>query len=249
MKAIILGAGRGQRLMPHTDGCPKCFIEVEGRRLLDWGLEALKGVGLDVVFVGGYLVEKVEEAYPELTYCYNADWRDTNILFSLMQAEPYMGEGFVCAYADILYRPGILRALMKSPHEITLACDTAWRKRYALRTEHPKEDAEKMTAEGDGVIRIARDVPNDVARGEYIGVARFGAEGAEALRDAYHHAKATYDGHPFRSAAMFKKAYSIDLFQEMIDDGAEMHLVETEGGYFEIDTVQDYEIARREWTR
>ena len=247
MKAIILGAGRGRRLMPHTDGAPKCFVEVRGRRLLDWGLDALKVVGLDVVFVGGYAAERVERAYPAFTHCYNAEWQDTNILFSLMRAEPYMGEGFVCAYADILYRPGILGALMESRHDATLVCDTAWQKRYALRTEHPEADAEKMTAEGDRVIRIGREIPSETAHGEYVGIARFTAEGAGALRDAYHRAGRRYDGRPFRTAETFRKAYLIDLLQEMIDQEAAIHFVETAGGYFEIDTVQDYEIAKQEW--
>ena len=42
MKAIIIGAGRGIRLMPHTENAPKCLAEVKGRRILDWGLDALR---------------------------------------------------------------------------------------------------------------------------------------------------------------------------------------------------------------
>ena len=33
MQAIIIGAGRGQRLMPTTADTPKCFAEVNGRRI------------------------------------------------------------------------------------------------------------------------------------------------------------------------------------------------------------------------
>ena len=40
MQAIIIGAGRGQRLMPTTADTPKCFAEVGGRRILDWALAA-----------------------------------------------------------------------------------------------------------------------------------------------------------------------------------------------------------------
>ena len=54
MKAIVIGAGRGRRLMPLTEDVPKCYAPIAGRRILDWTLEALSGGGCeDVVFVGG----------------------------------------------------------------------------------------------------------------------------------------------------------------------------------------------------
>ena len=75
MQAIIIGAGRGQRLMPTTADTPKCFAEVGGRRILDWTLAALRANGIHrVAFVGGYQIDKVRAAYPELTFRHNADW-------------------------------------------------------------------------------------------------------------------------------------------------------------------------------
>lgn len=35
MLAIIIGAGRGRRLMPTTENAPKCFAEIRGKRILD----------------------------------------------------------------------------------------------------------------------------------------------------------------------------------------------------------------------
>ena len=249
MKAIIIGAGRGERLMPHTKDAPKCFAEVKGKRILDWGLEALRAGGLtDVVFIGGYRIEDVREAYPEFAFCHNADWPNNNILFSLMCAEGYMGDGFVCAYADILYRGEIVCGLMESRYDITLVCDTVWRARYRKRTEHPESDGEKVAAQGDRVVAIDRTMPSEAALGEYIGVARFTPAGAGMLREAFHRAKATSSGGRFQAARTFQKAYLIDLFQEMIEEGAAMHLMEAAGGYMEIDTNQDFQIAREEWT-
>ena len=45
MRAIIIGAGRGSRLMPTTEDAPKCFAEIQGKRILDWTVEALRGGG------------------------------------------------------------------------------------------------------------------------------------------------------------------------------------------------------------
>jgi choline kinase len=249
VKAIIIGAGRGVRLMPHTADAPKCFAEVNGRRILDWGFEALAAGGLtDVVFIGGYRIERVREAYPQFTYCHNRDWEQNNIMESLMHAEAHMESGFVCAYSDILYTPEIIQRLAQSPYDVTLVCDSDWRARYTQRTDHPEHDGEKIAL--DGSTRIAcvnRTMPSEAAFGEYIGVARFTPAGAAALRRHYHDAKAKHTGKPFQASKTFRKAYLIDLFQHMIEAGESFHALPTHGGYMEIDTNQDFQIARREW--
>ena len=109
MKAIFIGAGRGSRLMPHTDDRPKCLARVGDRPILDWITEAVREAGVDeIVFVGGYLMERVREAHPEFTFRHNPDWQDNNILVSLFCAEDCMAEGFLCSYVDILYRPSLV---------------------------------------------------------------------------------------------------------------------------------------------
>jgi len=249
VKAIIIGAGRGERLMPHTTNAPKCFANVNGKRILDWGLEAMRDGGLtDVVFIGGYRIDLVQAAYPEFTYCHNADWPDNNILESLMHAEDYMSEGFACAYSDILYTGAIIRRLLTSEADITLVCDTDWRERYKQRTEHPEDDGEKMIVEDGVVTTINRTMPSEQATGEYIGVTRFSSEGAASLVRAYHDARTASTGGPFHAAKTFRKAYLIDLYQQMLEDGQRMTASLTSGSYMEIDTNQDFQIARKEWT-
>ncbi len=249
MKAIIIGAGRGARLMPHTADAPKCYAEVKGKRILDWGLEALASAGLDdVVFIGGYRIEMIREAYPHFTFCHNADWQNNNILESLMHAADHMDDGFVCAYSDILYTPRSVQELVKSPHDMTLVCDTDWRARYVARTDHPEDDGEKIKRDGSTrVAAINRTMPSDHAYGEYIGVARFTPGGAATLRAHYDETKSQFGNGPFQGAKTFRKAYLIDLFQHMIEAGEEFHVLPTHGGYMEIDTNQDFQIAREDW--
>ena len=64
MRVIVIGAGRGRRLMPTTADAPKCFAEVAGKRLLDWAVEAFAASGLDrVCFIGGYRIESGEHGF------------------------------------------------------------------------------------------------------------------------------------------------------------------------------------------
>ena len=144
MRPIIIGAGRGSRLNALTDGQPKCYIRVGGRRILDWILETLAAAGLETpVFVGGYRIEQIQADYPHLIYCHNADWQHNNILASLFCAEEYMADGFVCSYADILYRPAVVRRALEHEGDIALCVDTDWRTRYVDRSQHPEDDAER----------------------------------------------------------------------------------------------------------
>ena len=248
MKAILIGAGRGARLMPTTADTPKCFAEVGGRRILDWALEAFRENGIErVCFIGGYQIEKVRQAYPELPLYHNREWERNNILASLMCAEAEMDGPFLCSYSDILFTPEILRRLLRSQADIALAVDTGWRERYVHRTQHPPDDAEKVTVQNGRITRVHREIEPDAAHGEYIGVAKFSAAGAARLREEYHRCRELHAGRPFREAALFEKAYLIHLFQEMVERGAELAHVDTPGGYMEIDTQEDFYLARREW--
>jgi choline kinase len=248
MQAIIIGAGRGKRLMPTTADTPKCFAEIGGRRLLDWILQAFADNGIRRVgFIGGYQIDKVRQAYPHLTFRHNVEWEHNNILASLMYAEDLMAEPFVCCYSDILFTPEVVRRLLASPADIALVLDTHWRERYVHRTDHPADDAEKATVRAGTVTRIHRGIDPDQAHGEYIGVAKFSAAGAATLRAYYHRCRRLYAGRPFREAAVFEKAYLIHLFQEMIEGGVPVAAVDTPGGYLEIDTQQDFDLARRFW--
>ena len=65
MKTIIIGAGRGRRLMPLTEDTPKCFAAVKGKRILDWILEAWCAANVkDIVFVGGYQIQRISGRLP-----------------------------------------------------------------------------------------------------------------------------------------------------------------------------------------
>jgi len=49
--ALILAAGRGERLRPHTDHCPKPLLPVRGTPLIEWHLQALAAAGVQQVVI------------------------------------------------------------------------------------------------------------------------------------------------------------------------------------------------------
>ncbi|MBI5515551.1 MAG: phosphocholine cytidylyltransferase family protein [Deltaproteobacteria bacterium] len=246
MRAILIGAGRGSRLQHHTDQVPKTLVPVHGRPMLDWILDALEAGGVprrDVTFIAGYRMEVLRARHPEFTWVHNSAWEQNNILLSLLCARELLSDGFLCSYTDIVYAPGVVRALLASPHDMVLGCDTAWRRRYVGRSQHPETDAEKLRAEGERVLELSRRIPSEEACGEFVGVARFTARGARELLGAFDEARERFQGRTFREGRSFERAYLIDLLQWMLERGSAFHRVDTHGGYMEIDTVEDLEAA------
>ncbi|MGH8126471.1 MAG: N-acetylmuramate alpha-1-phosphate uridylyltransferase MurU [Rhodanobacteraceae bacterium] len=62
MKALLLAAGRGERLRPLTDSTPKPLLRAGGKRLIEWHLERLAAAGVREVVVNiAYLAERFPE--------------------------------------------------------------------------------------------------------------------------------------------------------------------------------------------
>jgi choline kinase len=234
--------------MPTTAETPKCFAEVGGRRLLDWSLAAFAGVGIDdICFIGGYQIDKVRRDYPGFTFRHNEDWKNNNILLSLMHAEDLMSGGFVCCYSDTLFTSDVISRVLQNPADIVLSVDTRWLERYRHRTQHPPDDGEKVTVCDGLITRVHRGISPEEAHGEYTGIARFTAAGAARLRRHFARARERFMGRPFREAVVFEKAYLIHLYQEMIEAGVEMAHADTPGNYMEVDTQEDFGLAQKFW--
>ena len=63
MKAMILAAGRGERMRPLTDHIPKPLLEVGGKSLIAWHIERLRGAGIrELVINHAWLGAKIEAA-------------------------------------------------------------------------------------------------------------------------------------------------------------------------------------------
>ena len=73
MKAFILAAGVSRRLYPHTYNTPKCLLEVGGKPIIHYQLEALLDLGVkDISMVIGYhreiLIQHLKDNFPTLKF-------------------------------------------------------------------------------------------------------------------------------------------------------------------------------------
>ncbi len=241
LKAIIVGAGRGLRMMPETHEIPKSMLALfNGRRVLDLMLEALGDAGInDVVYVGGYQIERIRVAFPRLRLKENRSWATTNILLSLMAAGADLDDDLIVSYSDIFYRYSAVRNVINSTGDIALAVDPCWRESYSDRTQHPECEAEKVIIHDGRIVKIGKHLPSGHAQAEFIGLAKLSRQTARAVLRWWDKLESHALDRPFQHATMLRTAYLTDLFQSLIDEGFCVDPVAVEGTWFEIDTPED----------
>jgi N-acetyl-alpha-D-muramate 1-phosphate uridylyltransferase len=111
MKALILAAGRGERMRPLTDTTPKPLIEVRGKRLIEWHLEALARAGVREVVVN---TAWLEEQFPAtlgdgsrhgVRITYSSEGRDhggaLETAGGIAKALPLLGDAFWVGSGDV----------------------------------------------------------------------------------------------------------------------------------------------------
>jgi bifunctional UDP-N-acetylglucosamine pyrophosphorylase/glucosamine-1-phosphate N-acetyltransferase len=120
MDAVILAAGLGTRLRPHTLTTPKPLLPVRGRPILDWTLGALPRSVDRVVVVVNYLAEQVEDYLRRQTHFRNwatvrqADPRGTGDALRSC-CEQVRSDRLLVLNGDDLYGAADLAALAACP--------------------------------------------------------------------------------------------------------------------------------------
>ncbi|PKO62308.1 MAG: nucleotidyltransferase [Betaproteobacteria bacterium HGW-Betaproteobacteria-18] len=109
---MLLAAGRGERMRPLTDSCPKPLLKVHGKPLLQWHLEALQQGGCQQVLVNtDWLDEQIEQSAqpPGLSVAFSHEGRDfggaLETAGGIARALPQLDEVFWVLAADV-YTPG-----------------------------------------------------------------------------------------------------------------------------------------------
>jgi choline kinase len=173
--AIILAAGSGSRLLPHTAHRPKCLTTIGGQPILRYQLAALRQCGIErIVIVVGYLSEHIRtyvDSSVELVE--NHDYASTNSSYSLWLAREHARNGFIHLNSDLLFEPTLLRALLDAPNENAVVVD---------RNVRAGSDMMKAQMDGARILRMGKTLTTDAAA-EVVGPAKFGPSGARILAE------------------------------------------------------------------
>lgn len=196
MKAIILSAGQGRRLMPFTQDLPKCLLPVdEDRPVLEVQLQALRDAGIkQASIMVGFQAEKVEsflasDPVPGIRVetLFNPFFDSTENLVTAWLARSEMEREFLLLNGDTLFEPDVLGRLLDAPAApITLVVN-----------EKVRYDADDMKVAFDarGRIRaISKTLSDERVSGESIGLMRFSGDGVVAFQSGLDRAVRTQRG-------------------------------------------------------
>jgi MurNAc alpha-1-phosphate uridylyltransferase len=108
MKAMILAAGRGERMRPLTDALPKPLLALRGRPLIEWIIESLARAGItELVINHAHLGLRIEEALADgarlgVRIRYSAEGQALETAGGIARALPLLGaEPFLAVNGDL----------------------------------------------------------------------------------------------------------------------------------------------------
>lgn len=159
MQAVILASGRGVRMGALTEQCPKPMLPLLGKPLLAWKVEMLPPEIDEVIFVVGYLREKIEDYF-------GSEWQGRKISHihqetldgtaqaTLLVKEKVQGRFFVMN-GDDLYHPGDLRDMMREELAV-LGLHVTDAEKYGLLEKDAQGNGVKITerphGKKDGIV-------------------------------------------------------------------------------------------------
>ena len=209
MKAIILSAGQGRRLLPLTAENPKCLLQIGGQSLLEWQLQELTKAGIDQVsIVVGFGAEKVESLLHQkglntwVSTIYNPFYAVADNLGSCWVARSAMTEEFMVLNGDTLFEAAIPQRLLASPsHPITLVTDS--------KGTYDADDM-KVIVNGEKLAKVGKTIAIGDTHGESIGMMVFRESGSVVFRQAVEQA--------LRRPESLKKWY-LSIIDELAQQG------------------------------
>jgi len=169
--AIILAAGRGNKIWPYGDTWPKAALPVANRPIIRWQIDALKKCGVkNIVVVTGHLSGQVRDAVSGLAGIQCMEQKSIGgTADALMIGLAFVkDQEFAVIYGDVLFAEEDLRSLLQSapdkeaiaalvqplganpPHE--WLCANLENHRIAQILGHPREASHRLC----GVYRLSR---------------------------------------------------------------------------------------------
>jgi len=132
MRAIILAAGLGRRMMPLSEHVHKTLLTIGGQPIINRLIGGLRESGIvRITIVTGYRAHELEshvlEHFPELQFSFvrNELYESTNNIHSLALAFEQLDfdEDIVLLESDLIYEPAVLRRLIASKHDNVAVVD------------------------------------------------------------------------------------------------------------------------------
>jgi choline kinase len=196
VKVVILGAGQGKRLLPLTEEVPKALLDIGGKRLIEWQIDAFREAGAtEFVVVTGYRADVMAQFLAgveqrlggiAIRTVYNPFYSVADNLASCWMAREEMVGDFIQVNGDNLFRAGMVEELLASPPApVTVA--------IGHKPEYDSDDM-KVMLDGDRLTEIGKTLPLEAVDAESIGMILFRDKGPRIWCDMLERAMADPSG-------------------------------------------------------
>lgn len=231
MRAIILAAGRGSRLLPLTENLPKCLLPVRDTTVLSLQLDTLEQAGVDeAIVITGFMAGTVEAEVADRTgpmrvqTLFNPFYQVADNLASCWMARDFMQDDFLLINGDTLIEPALAKHVIESPvNDIQVTID-----------KKPAYDSDdmKVSLNGAALTAIGKTLSAEETHGESIGFLRFMRDGPDLFREKLHQMMRTGDG---------VKAWFLSAIDALAKTDTVVATYSIEGMIWaELDTMEDY---------
>ena len=195
---------------------PRCMLPVRGKTILERQVEALREGGAgEIVVVRGHARDRIR--HPAVRMVDNEAYAETGEAGSLACVPP--GGRTLVLYGDILFDPALVHKLAAARGDITILVDREIRPAGDWLV-----DTADFLSEGE-LVRFTEDRAE--ARGEFTGIALLSERGHGLV------------------AGLAATLSLPRALQQLAERGERVAVVETFKGWMDVDTLEDYERARR----
>ena len=175
MKAFILAAGVSRRLYPETYNTPKCLLDVGGKPIINYQLEAIQSIGIEnVTMIIGYhremLVDHVTKTFPGINFDFiiNNHYFETNTAYSVYLGRENLASDIqLLMNADVIYPPELITRIVDSKKDTVLAVDIK---------KCGREEVKVIEGGGNKINAIGKELIEEQCLGEFLGVAKLSKE-------------------------------------------------------------------------
>jgi len=230
LKVIILAAGRGSRLGTLTENTPKILVEIsKGLTILEHQIVNIYKCGIsDIVLVGGYKIDQIEEKIQKysgtinIKLIYNPFYNITNNLVSLWMARDYMNDDFIIINGDNIFQFQLLKYLKEFKTDVGIGIKE--KKIY-------DEDDMKVKITNNYITKINKQIDLQEVNGESIGIMKVSINAAKKFIDTLNVLMRDTNN---------LNAYYLEVFQYLASDGYPISpIICNQFAWSEIDFLKD----------
>jgi len=224
MKAIIMAAGVGSRLLNISNGRPKCLITAGKETLISRMVRLLRQRNVkDITVITGYMSHLVrQDLGNKVRYFDNPFYHVTNSIASLWLARELLTEDIILMNADLFLEDAILDVTLSQTKEAVMLSDSTRIETADFR----------FGVDGNRILKTGNKLTNDETDCEYVGVVRIDANFIRPFKNRLEYLLAKGDFNNWWEGVLYS----------FIEEGVDIFHTDIKGTFWtEVDNSTDYQ--------